>query len=96
MRARLLDEDPDRVAQLHQRASDWCHSHHQTSEAIRHALAGGEVERAAQIIEKFCADKGLPYHHTGWGRALWDTTMRMRELPGYTPEERPPRLAIDL
>ncbi len=51
LRARLLDEDPDRVAQLHQRASDWCHSHHQTSEAIRHALAGGEVERAAQIIE---------------------------------------------
>ena len=40
LRARLLDEQPDRVPELHRRASDWYESTGDRSEAIRHAMAG--------------------------------------------------------
>jgi LuxR family maltose regulon positive regulatory protein len=51
LRARLLDEQPERVAELHQRASDWYARNGEPSEAIRHALAGGDAERAADLVE---------------------------------------------
>ncbi len=41
LRARLLDEQPDRVPELHRRASDWYEQNGDRSEAIRHAMAGG-------------------------------------------------------
>ena len=40
LRARLLSEQPDQVALLHQRASEWYERHDLTEEAVRHALAG--------------------------------------------------------
>ena len=40
LRARLLDEQPDQVPELHRRASDWYEQNGERSEAIRHALAG--------------------------------------------------------
>jgi LuxR family transcriptional regulator, maltose regulon positive regulatory protein len=43
----LLDEHPDRVAALHRRASQWYEQDGEPSPAIRHALAAGDVERAA-------------------------------------------------
>jgi LuxR family maltose regulon positive regulatory protein len=51
LRARLLDEDPAGVPELHRRASDWYDANGAPAEAITHALAGGHVERAAQLIE---------------------------------------------
>jgi LuxR family maltose regulon positive regulatory protein len=51
LRARLLDEQPDRVPVLHRRASDWFEQHDDRAEAIHHALAGGHVGRAADLIE---------------------------------------------
>src|SRR5688500_918441 len=51
VRARLLDEQPDRVAELHRRASDWYASNGEPQEAIIHALAGEDPERAAELIE---------------------------------------------
>jgi LuxR family maltose regulon positive regulatory protein len=51
LRARLLDEDPERVPPLHARACDWYDAHGDRAEAIVHAMAGGHVERAAQLIE---------------------------------------------
>ena len=54
------------------------------------------VKRASEVSEAFCKEKGLPYHATTWGAALLQTTRRMGELPDYHPEDRPPRLAIDL
>jgi LuxR family transcriptional regulator, maltose regulon positive regulatory protein len=47
----LLDEHPDRVAALHRRASQWYEQHGEPSQAIRHALAAGDVERAAGLVE---------------------------------------------
>ena len=51
VRARLLDERPDRVAELHRRASDWYADHGEPREAIGHALAADDHERAAKLIE---------------------------------------------
>lgn len=51
LRVRLLDEDPRLVPQLHRRASDWYAAHTEPAEAIGHAMAGGHVELAAQLIE---------------------------------------------
>jgi LuxR family maltose regulon positive regulatory protein len=51
LRTHLLDELPDRVAALHRRASQWYEQHGEPSSAIRHALAGGDVERAADLVE---------------------------------------------
>jgi LuxR family maltose regulon positive regulatory protein len=51
VRARLLDEQPDRVAELHRRASDWYAGNADPHEAIAHALAGDDAERAAELIE---------------------------------------------
>jgi LuxR family maltose regulon positive regulatory protein len=51
LRARLLDEDPALVNELHRRASDWHSTNGDRGEAITHALAGEHVDRAAELIE---------------------------------------------
>ena len=51
LHARLLDEQPDEVPELHRRASRWLEQNGEPSEAIRHALAAGDFERAADLIE---------------------------------------------
>ena len=51
LRASLLREEPDRVLDLHRRASRWYEQHGERSDAIRHALAGEDFERAADMIE---------------------------------------------
>jgi LuxR family maltose regulon positive regulatory protein len=51
LRARLSDERPDEVADLHRRASRWYDQSGQPSPAVRHALAAGDVERAADMVE---------------------------------------------
>ena len=51
LRARWLDEAPERVDELHRRASDWYDAHGEPDEAIAHAMAGQHFERAAQLIE---------------------------------------------
>ncbi|HZL32339.1 MAG TPA: LuxR C-terminal-related transcriptional regulator, partial [Verrucomicrobiae bacterium] len=51
LRARLLDEQPDQVPDLHKRATEWYERNGERSEAIRHALAAGDLERAADLVE---------------------------------------------
>lgn len=51
LRARLLDEQPDRVPELHRRASGWYAENGEQSEAIRHALTAEDFERAAHLVE---------------------------------------------
>jgi LuxR family maltose regulon positive regulatory protein len=47
----LLENQPNDVPELHRRASSWYEQHGEPSEAIRHALAAGDLERAAGLIE---------------------------------------------
>lgn len=51
LRDRLAHWQPDRAPQLHQRASAWFADHALPREAIQHALAAGDHDRAAELIE---------------------------------------------
>jgi len=47
----LMTEQPDQVPDLHRRASEWYEQNGSAEDAIRHALAGEDFERAAGLIE---------------------------------------------
>ena len=83
LRARLQAEDPARVRSLHRAASDWHAEHGTLADAIRHALAGADVEHAADLLELALAgarqrrdDRTL----RGWLNALPDDVLRRRAL----------------
>ncbi|WP_028653242.1 LuxR C-terminal-related transcriptional regulator [Nocardioides halotolerans] len=52
LRAHLLAEQPDRAPGLHRRASDWYAEVGEPDPAVRHALAAGDAERAAELAER--------------------------------------------
>ena len=51
LRSRLAAEDPERARRLHLTASSWYAGRGLHEEAIGHALAGGDAEEAAELIE---------------------------------------------
>jgi LuxR family maltose regulon positive regulatory protein len=51
LRARLRSEQPEHVPLLHQRASRWFELHDLGEDAVRHALAAGDVDRAVHLME---------------------------------------------
>jgi LuxR family transcriptional regulator, maltose regulon positive regulatory protein len=51
LRSRLARDDPARAAALHHAAAGWYERHGLPDDAIGHALAGGDHEWAAQIVE---------------------------------------------
>ena len=48
LRARLLAQHPDRVPELHRAASRWHAEHGMLADAVNHAIAGDDFERAAR------------------------------------------------
>lgn len=52
LQAHLLEEQAAHVPNLHGRASVWFEEHGQPSDAIRHALAGNDLARAAGLVER--------------------------------------------
>lgn len=52
LRVRLKQTYPDRLPTLHRRASRWYETREYWDEAIQHALAAGEVEEAARLVEE--------------------------------------------
>jgi LuxR family maltose regulon positive regulatory protein len=51
LQARLLDEQPGQVPDLHRRASAWYEQNGEQPVAISHALAAGDFGRAADLVE---------------------------------------------
>ena len=51
LQARLLDELPGEARELHCRASAWFEEEGDTTAAVEHALAAGDVDRAAGLVE---------------------------------------------
>src|SRR5436190_5300320 len=49
--AHLMAEQPDQVSTLHRRASEWYEHNGSTTNAIRHAMAAEDFERAADLVE---------------------------------------------
>ena len=59
LRARLLDEQPEQVPELHRRASAWYERNGERSEAIRHALAAGDFSKrrtSSSCPHRHCAE----------------------------------------
>ncbi len=83
LRVRLMKEQPDRVSGLHQRASAWYEQNGLPVEAIRHALAAEDFERAAALVELAwpAIPKGIqPATWLGWVAALPDALVRARPV----------------
>src|ERR1041384_1965558 len=51
LRGRLEHEQPDIIPELHRRASGWFEQRGMVSEAMTHALASRDFERAARLVE---------------------------------------------
>src|SRR5664279_5206712 len=82
LRAHLLDEQSARVPELHRRASEWYEQNGERSEAIRHALAAEDFERAADLVEL-----AVP----AMRRSRQEATVRgwLEALPGEVVQVRP-------
>ena len=52
LRARLQHMHPDRVPELHRAAAAWHQEHGFADDAVRHAVAAGEVAGAARLVEQ--------------------------------------------
>jgi LuxR family maltose regulon positive regulatory protein len=53
LRARLQEEQPGRVQDLHRAAAAWSDGHDLGDDAVRHALAAGDAAWAAQLVERY-------------------------------------------
>jgi LuxR family maltose regulon positive regulatory protein len=56
LQAHLLQERPDDVPELHRRAGRWNADNGFTEDAVRHALAAGDVDTAANLVEAAIPD----------------------------------------
>jgi LuxR family transcriptional regulator, maltose regulon positive regulatory protein len=82
LRARLQQQQPERVVGLHRAAAAWCTQHGLVDEAVRHALAAGDAVWAARLIEQH------------FDALLWpgeDATLRrwLQALPAELVRSRP-------
>jgi LuxR family maltose regulon positive regulatory protein len=83
LQARLMEAQPEQVSSLHQRASAWYERNGLRPDAIRHALAAEDFERAAGLIELAWSAMDLSYQSAtwlGWAKALPDVLMRARPV----------------
>jgi LuxR family transcriptional regulator, maltose regulon positive regulatory protein len=53
LRARLEQEQPGRVQELHRAAAAWSDEHDLGNDAVRHALAAGDAAWAARLVERY-------------------------------------------
>ena len=83
LQAHALIEWPERILSLHGRASEWYEQHDLFSEAIRHALAAQDFERAAGLIEQVWPTMRRRQRETtvlGWITSLPDSLIRNRPV----------------
>ncbi len=82
LRARLHHEHPALVGELHRRAAEWHIEQRDAAGAIEHALAGGQLEVAAEMIERASPQTRA---------ARQDATLRrwLDALPDEMFDERP-------
>ncbi|HEY2204328.1 MAG TPA: LuxR C-terminal-related transcriptional regulator [Pseudonocardia sp.] len=87
LRARMVRQSPSRVAELHRAAAAWHERHGLADDAIRHALAAGDSELAARLVERHLDEEIL-------GRAEGATLTRW--LTALPPDvvHRHPRIPL--
>ena len=83
LRMHLIAEQLDQVPVLHRRASEWYEKNGLPHDAIRHALAAGDFERAADLIELVMPAMNHNRQFAtmlGWLKALPDELVRVRPV----------------
>jgi LuxR family maltose regulon positive regulatory protein len=81
--AHVMEEQPDQIPVLHERASAWYEHNNLPAEAIRHAQAAGDFERAAGLIEKAYPAMDTSFQSAawlGWVRKLPEEVVRVRPV----------------
>jgi LuxR family maltose regulon positive regulatory protein len=82
LRARLQEQQPERLAELHRNAAAWSEAHGLADEAVHHALSAGDAVWAAWLVERH-AD-GLLLRSEGATVQGW-----LAALPGELVSSRP-------
>ena len=85
LRMHLMAEQPDQVSALHRRASEWYEHNGSADDAIRHALAAEDFERAAILVELAVPEmrrnrQEATVTELGWLKALPDELVRFRPV----------------
>jgi LuxR family maltose regulon positive regulatory protein len=79
LRARLIAERPEELPALHRAASNWFASQHMAEDAVRHALAAGDHDRAGYLVESALTEiRRARQDHLlfGWARSLPEAVVR--------------------
>jgi LuxR family maltose regulon positive regulatory protein len=85
LRMHLMAEQPDQLSALHRRASEWYEHNGSAADAIRHALAAKDFERAATLVELSVPEmrrnrQAATVTELGWLKALPDELVRFRPV----------------
>lgn len=83
LRAHVLAERPERITGLHRRASAWYDATGEPTAAVRHALAAGDVEHAADLIELAIPAMSRDRQEAvirAWGEQLPEEVVRHRPV----------------
>ena len=85
LRMHLMAEQPDQVSALHRRASEWYEQNGSAADAIRHALAAEDFERAATLVELAMPAmrrnrQEATVMELGWLKALPDELIHVRPV----------------
>jgi len=84
--ARLKQMRPDWIPELHRRAAEWCRKNGLMAEAIGHALAAGDFEQVARLVEEVAPQVLWRYGEVttflGWLEALPEELVRTRPRLG--------------
>jgi LuxR family maltose regulon positive regulatory protein len=84
LQAHLIEAQPEQVPGLHRRASVWYEQNEYPPDAIRHALAAKDFERAAGLIElawPAAEERSIqPTTWIGWAKALPDELVHSRPV----------------
>jgi LuxR family maltose regulon positive regulatory protein len=83
LQARLMEEKPNQVSDLHRQASKWYEQHDLPADAIRHALAAEDFKRAAGLVELAWPAIHRSFQFAtwfGWVKALPDELVRARPV----------------
>ena len=81
--AHLMAEQPDQASTLHRRASEWYEHNGSAADAIRHALAAKDFERAADLVELAVPAMRRSRQEAallGWLKALPDELVQVRPV----------------
>jgi len=82
LRSRLNQTRPDRAPPLHLRASEWYEQNGLIAESVSHALAAGDIERVARLVER----NALAVMGQG---ELTGLVERLDSLPGLDKSSKP-------